>query len=84
MLPIAFGPPGLGLLQQLGHIRNHLQGHHYLVEVVEVIGGKQGLFANVSAPHPRLSHAGDALVRPDFVGLGAIVPKRVGGNGKEL
>ena len=52
--------------------------------MVEVIGGKQSLFVNVSAPHPRLGQAGDALVRPDFVGLGAIVPKRIGGNGKEL
>jgi hypothetical protein len=42
MLPIGLRPPGFQIVQAFRHRRRHLQHHHGLGEMVEIVGGQPG------------------------------------------
>ena len=52
MLRIGQRPPAQKILRTFRHIRNHLQKHDSLVEMVEIIGGKAGARVDVGGAQP--------------------------------
>ncbi len=65
MILIALGRPGFGILETFRHIRNQLEQHHDLVEMVEIVGCQQGEGVDIRPPRTRAERL-----------IGASLPRR--------